>query len=157
MADKKQSLLVRIQKLLCVWEQSSGPRVILLLITSCFPMKVSACCCLQNTFWDCNAFFPKCKQTLCSLYGQLHPFTFILSNWHLKYLVIYFLCHISKQVYRLRDYTCEILEILKIICQVSTENNLKWIRHKNYENWDLLKHRKRLSAVMVCSKEHYRD
>lgn len=113
MADKKQSLLV-IKHLwefrncyVCESRQSSGPRVILLLITSRLPVKVSAYCCLQNTFWDCDTFFPKCKQTLCSLYGQLHFFTFILTNWHLKYLVIYFLCHISKQVYRLRDYICE--------------------------------------------------
>ena len=40
-----------------------------------------------------------------------------------------------------------------IVCRISNEYNLKCKKHKSYENWDLLKHRQSLSAVIVSSKE----
>ena len=98
-----------IQKLLCKWEQAKcGLRVNLILISSLLSLKGSVCCGLQYIFQDRNAFFPKYQQMLHVPFMDSYiPSLLSYPSRHLKYyLVIYFLGHTSKQVYRLKVHVC---------------------------------------------------
>lgn len=138
MADKKQSLLPTKHlwefRSCCVSEsrQSCLSRVNLLLVTSLLPVKGSACCCLQYTFWDRNAFFPKCQPTLhVPFMDNYTPSLLSYPTRHLKYyLVIYFLGHTSKQVYRLQIY---------IYMEIYSIPSFNWIQFEMHKTWKLWK------------------
>ena len=110
-----------IQKLLCKGEQAKcGLRMNLILISSLLSMKGSMCCGLQYIFQDRNAFFPKYQQMLYVPFMDSYiPSLLSYPSRHLKYyLVIYFLGHTSKQVYRLRVHLCVCVCVCVCVCAI---------------------------------------
>lgn len=113
-----------------LWEFSKavGP-VNLLLITSLFSWKIlhAVCSTLSGTG---ILSFPNASWRDVPSVDSWDPSISSHPTRHPEDLVIYVLCHTSKQVYRLREYIHIYLK-LKIACQVSTKYNSKCIRSEN--------------------------